>query len=55
MNETILNYIKSTQINDSFNESVLKISIRDIVFDKYKITEKLSVSSSVEGDIYKVL
>lgn len=54
MNETILNYIKNTQINDTNSESLFKVSVGDMLCKKYKVTEKLSVSSSGEADIFKV-
>jgi hypothetical protein len=55
MKNTILNFLNRTVLNSNDNNSLVKFSVGDVINDKYKVIDKLSVSSSGEADLYKVV
>lgn len=54
MKSTILNLLNKTKINTDIHQEVKKYALGDVIADKYKVIDKLSVSTSGESDIYKV-
>jgi serine/threonine protein kinase len=53
--ETILNYLNKTSINDiNSSKSLQKFKIGDVIDKKYKVIEDMSYIDSGEADIYKV-
>ena len=54
MNSTILNLLNKTKINTDIHQEVKKYALGDVIADKYKVIDKLSISTSGESDIYKV-
>ena len=54
MNSTILNLLNKTKINTDIQQEVKKYALGEVIAEKYKVIDKLSVSTSGESDIYKV-
>jgi serine/threonine protein kinase len=54
MEPTILNLLNKTVLKNNDTNDSPKFSLGDVVVDKYKVVDKISVSTTGEADIYKV-